>query len=219
MTKTCVKCGSTEFNKRGDDCLPCRRIYAKAYREANKEKVSEAKKRAYRAKKDQYVTKSNHYQQVNKETLYAWSKQYRIENKEKIAALNKAYYEANKSLIQAQKQDYNRRNPQVHINSKARRRTRVGDDKLSRGIFSQLMLDQRGLCNGCRTELGTVRKYVHVDHIMPLKLGGRNIDSNVQLLCSRCNHTKHAKHPDVWKSQKPQITSTGSYSSLASSSP
>lgn len=103
MTKTCVKCGSTEFNKRGDDCLPCRRIYAKAYREANKEKVSEAKKRAYRAKKDQYVTKSNHYQQVNKETLYAWSKQYRIENKEKIAALNKAYYEANKSLIQPHK--------------------------------------------------------------------------------------------------------------------
>ena len=35
----------------------------------------------------------------------------------------------------------------------------------------------------------------HLDHIMPLALGGSNTDDNIQLLRARCNLQKRAKHP------------------------
>lgn len=35
----------------------------------------------------------------------------------------------------------------------------------------------------------------HLDHVMPLALGGSNTDDNMQLLRDRCNLQKHAKHP------------------------
>jgi len=35
----------------------------------------------------------------------------------------------------------------------------------------------------------------HMDHIMPIALGGSNTDDNMQLLRKECNLQKQAKHP------------------------
>jgi 5-methylcytosine-specific restriction endonuclease McrA len=35
----------------------------------------------------------------------------------------------------------------------------------------------------------------HVDHILPLALGGDNRRKNIQLLCPTCNLSKGAHHP------------------------
>lgn len=37
-----------------------------------------------------------------------------------------------------------------------------------------------------------------LDHIVPLKLGGRHTASNVMVLCWSCNSAKHAHHPSKW---------------------
>ena len=47
-------------------------------------------------------------------------------------------------------------------------------------------------CGAC------LRKKRHIDHIMPLCLGGSNNISNLQGLCPRCNCSKNARHPDEW---------------------
>lgn len=232
MTKVCVKCGSTEFSDRGD-CRPCKREYDKVYRAENKAKVAAAKKKAYEAKSDYYIQKSKSTYETNKPSILSKMKEYRGKNrvevlqvkkayretnKEKIAKFEKEYYEKNKEKVNLRSKNYRAENPHVSVNAKAKRRSRIGDDKLSRGIFTKLLLEQRCLCNGCGKELGTERKFVHVDHILPLSKGGRNIDDNVQLLCARCNQTKSAKHPEAWKPQNPQTTSTGSYSCESSNS-
>jgi len=51
---------------------------------------------------------------------------------------------------------------------------------------------QKGRCGYCRVRLSD--KY-HVDHIVPLKRGGSNMRSNLQILCQPCNQTKSAKDP------------------------
>ena len=37
---------------------------------------------------------------------------------------------------------------------------------------------------------------------MPIALGGKNVDDNVQLLCAACNLSKQAKHPVDFMQQR-----------------
>ena len=47
---------------------------------------------------------------------------------------------------------------------------------------------QRGLCKGCRIKLPV--EHMTIDHIRSLNRGGKDIPSNWQLLCGRCNSIK-----------------------------
>ena len=68
-----------------------------------------------------------------------------------------------------------------------------------------LFTSQRGTCPNCQTSLikRGPGKY-HVDHIMPIALGGSNWPSNLQLLCPPCNMSKGAKHPNIWMADNPR---------------
>lgn len=52
--------------------------------------------------------------------------------------------------------------------------------------------EQKGKCAYCRRVVGS--EY-HVDHVMPIKLGGMNDRSNLQITCCDCNVRKGARHP------------------------
>lgn len=56
----------------------------------------------------------------------------------------------------------------------------------------ELLVLQKHQCVYCRTSL---KPGYHVDHIIPLNLGGRNDRTNLQITCARCNLRKNAKHP------------------------
>ena len=74
------------------------------------------------------------------------------------------------------------------------RKIRILSNKgvLTNGLTAKLFVLQKGLCPCCAQPLGD---NYHLDHIMPLALGGSNTDDNIQLLRQRCNRQKHAKHP------------------------
>jgi len=74
-----------------------------------------------------------------------------------------------------------------------RAKKKAAGGKLSPGIVDRLMKLQRGKCACCRVSLSQVPP--HLDHVIPLTLGGPNDDSNVQLLCQPCNNQKYNKHP------------------------
>jgi 5-methylcytosine-specific restriction endonuclease McrA len=52
---------------------------------------------------------------------------------------------------------------------------------------------QNGLCACCSNPLNGL---YHLDHIVPLSLGGKNSDDNVQLLLPKCNLQKYNAPPE-----------------------
>lgn len=66
-------------------------------------------------------------------------------------------------------------------------------------IAERLFKLQRGKCACCKQPLGDD---YHMDHIMPLSLGGSNTDDNIQLLRAKCNQQKSAKHPVDFMQQR-----------------
>lgn len=61
-----------------------------------------------------------------------------------------------------------------------------------------IALAQDMKCVYCRVDLADG---YHVDHIMPIALGGSNDKSNIQALCPTCNLKKGAKHPEQYARQ------------------
>jgi hypothetical protein len=107
--------------------------------------------------------------------------EYRAKNADKV----KAYLAENADKVRRQRQN--------------RRARLAGAGVLSEGICEALHAAQMGRCACCGLSLGVD---YDLDHVMPLALGGLNIDANMQLLMARCNGRKLAKHPEQYAKER-----------------
>lgn len=212
--KTCTKCGqtkpTTDFGKYSGKrnglrscCKACHNSSNAAWRVANPE---------YNAA----------YYEANREKMLESQASYREVNRDKIREYDAARQKANPSRNREAKAKWRKANPQKARQSKAtwaasnpeyysyyreanreklrkafrvygqNRRARKAGGKLSKGLSERLFKLQRGKCACCGKPLGDD---YHLDHIMPLALGGTNTDGNIQLLRAECNRQKRAKHP------------------------
>lgn len=73
-----------------------------------------------------------------------------------------------------------------------RRRSGRKLGKLPYGTIPRIRTMQRNRCAICRV---SIARALHVDHIVPLALGGAHEARNIQLLCAPCNLKKSAKDP------------------------
>jgi len=167
----------------------------RAWRIANADRVKEADKiwRAANAEriKEMHREVSRAWYLKNKERVIAAARQWEKENPERKKASREKCIENKRAFDRA----YRLNNPEtmrVHSqNRKARKRSSGG--RLSVGIVKKLIALQKGKCASCKEMLAKTGH--HVDHIIPLAIGGEHSDSNVQLLCPTCNMSKGAKHP------------------------
>ena len=82
-----------------------------------------------------------------------------------------------------------------HASNSHRRRAReLGQlGHVSKGIKSALQKAQGNKCAFCHAAFRKVK--AHLDHIVPLAKGGLHDDTNLQVLCQRCNNRKKDKDP------------------------
>ena len=210
--KTCSKCKAdkplTEFNKatkRPDGlrcaCKSCGALTHAAYRATNREKLNSASAAWHVKNTGRQRDSRAAYYLANTDRLRSANAVRYAENTEKIRAAHATYRAANVNKVRASNAAWKAANlDKVCIYSHNRRaRENTAGGNLSHGLADKLFKLQRGKCACCGLPLG--EKY-HLDHIMPLALGGANEDWNIQLLRQRCNNQKHAKHPIDFMQQR-----------------
>lgn len=111
-----------------------------------------------------------------------------------------AHYERKRDYYREQTRSYRARNPEMMRESKRRRSAAKEPGKrLPRGTVKRLGEAQRWRCAACACDISS---NYHLDHVMPLALGGRHEPGNLQLLCPPCNLCKSAKHPIDFMQQR-----------------
>ena len=65
--------------------------------------------------------------------------------------------------------------------------------KLPQDLKNELFAKQKGKCLSCGEPLSKDWSKIHIDHIIPFKLVGDELEDNYQLLCENCNECKSCK--------------------------
>lgn len=195
--KTCKKCGLQmpremfHRNARMGDGL------------AQRCKLCEKKRKAlyYKENREKVIASNSAYHEANKSRRHQANANWRAKNADRIRERMSSWKMANHEKVAEKDKKWKRLNrTKVKISNKNMRLKRRGaNGKLSFGIKEKLFKLQRGKCACCGLPLGDD---YHLDHIMPIALGGTNTDDNAQLLRARCNLQKQKKHPvDFMKSR------------------
>jgi hypothetical protein len=217
--KACVNARTAQYNLKNKEALRAKNA---EYREKNKEAIKQQKAARYQENRDEIRKKQNAYNALeatkearraydlkNSEKRSAYNAKYRLENPERIKAKRKehraknideikkyasAYRAANRAIRQKKNAEWVQKNyrQKLQINHNYRARVKGAGGTLSKGLTEKLFKLQKGKCPCCKMPLGTD---YHLDHKMPLALGGPNTDDNIQLLRASCNSSKHDRHP------------------------
>ena len=194
--KPCIKCGAMDRCNRGK-CKPCQKEYCRKWYDANRKKIYERNLKWQKENPDKASDSKRKYREANREKISDYSHKRYHSNREKIAKYSRKYYEANRDKVAERGRKWTQANPdkvkEIYHNRRAKIKGNGG--KLSKNIVQILLDRQKGKCACCGKSL---KHGYHLDHIMPLALGGMNTDDNVQLLTPTCNLRKGAKHPDDW---------------------
>jgi 5-methylcytosine-specific restriction endonuclease McrA len=166
-----------------------------------------AKKARYRARhRDKIKAAAAKYRAENRDKIRALQAQWTADNPDKRREQRQRYSANNKDKRRATDARY-RANNKTKVQAKranqhARKRGAVGSH--SAAETAALLARQKSRCAHpwCRTDIskgrGDAPGYFHEDHILPIKLGGSNDITNVQLLCQACNIAKGQTHPVEW---------------------
>jgi 5-methylcytosine-specific restriction endonuclease McrA len=157
-------------------CVVCQREHAARY---------------YRLDPDKMVAKALKWARDNPDKFR--EKEAR-RDRSKDAPVKAAHRLRNLEKLREYMAEWQRNNPERRRANQAKRRARLrgSDGAYTPEDVAALLSVQGGRCAYCRK---SVKRAFHVDHIMPLALGGSNVRANLQVLCASCNSKKGKRHP------------------------
>lgn len=207
VEKRCTRCGETKsvafFSKatRTKDglkewCKPCAAVY---YAE-NRERYKKRWANYYAENHQKMLDRAHEYNKSNKDKISA----YYFANRERINERATAYRNANKEKIAARQSAYQKAHPEKYTARYHNRRARKlgnGGTYAAADVY-QLLTLQKSKCACCRK---SIKHGYHVDHIVPIAIGGTNDKTNLQLLCPPCNLSKGAKDPIIFMQKRGKL--------------
>ncbi len=197
--KICSKCKVekplSDFGKHAREksgirrvCKTCNTASAKDYYARNKESV---------------LAYHRIYDFAHRHEKAEYDRAYHIKNGRKKSATSADWYLKNKDRAYLSHQIYSKSNPDliqaIRLNYLARKKGAKGS--FNRSDIIALFRKQHGRCAICGEKL----KRYHIDHIVPLKLGGTNNPHNLQLTHGKCNQRKGAKDPVLFAQENGKL--------------
>jgi 5-methylcytosine-specific restriction endonuclease McrA len=135
----------------------------------------------------------------NRKKVRAYKTKWRLNNPEKMQQCRANWELNNPGKKKEASKKWEQNNPEKTRTKWQNRRAKLlgAGGAYTVNDVKQLLVNQLNKCANifCRKELVSY----HIDHKIPLKLGGNNYSSNLQLLCPHCNCSKSAKHPLQWE--------------------
>ena len=197
--KVCKVCGGTEFYSK-PECKTCAKRRIAEYKRKNIEKISLYQLEYRKANVDSKKQNDMQRYAINRDVRIEKMRAYYAANKKRCNSSSSAWYQNNKDRSKLISAEWRKLNPENRNNAHYKRRNlkNIGGG-LSVGLAQKLMVLQKCKCVVCKC---SIKNKYHLDHIMPLALGGEHADSNIQLLCPTCNYKKHAKHPIDFMQEK-----------------
>lgn len=218
-TKACRVCAELKplsefYRDRASHQSACKRCTLAADKVRRFEKASEisAARRSRYALNRERIAKLRKANPPDREKAKARNKRWEKENADKVKARKSNWRIENKAKMDAARAKWRSENPEygkhwaarnlakVNAYSHNRRAKYVG--KYTEADVQALMEKQAGRCPACKKD---IKLRYHVDHIMPIKLGGTNWPDNLQLLCPECNINKAAKDPFQWANENGRL--------------
>lgn len=211
--KVCTACNTekpiSNYSKRAASkdglspkCKSCSKKADKAYYIANQELIKNRTKEWATNHPEERQAEKARYRAKHKDRINAKGAEWYANNRESERIRCAEYHAKNPHVAKARELKWKASNPEATRTKDHRRRALklnasggyVADDV--KILFNR----QKGKCVVCKIDISK-GKY-HIDHIMPLKLGGSNNRTNLQLLCPLCNRQKGAKHPVEFMQQR-----------------
>ena len=183
--KTCSKCTTekpfSEFGKHKQT--------KDGYKSRCKICNAEEMRSYYASNSDSVKNSVNLWVSKNKDKHSTYVQKWALENAERKKSSNSLWKKNRKDLVNASIQK-----------RRAAKKNQLGI--VSCDIVEKLMGLQKCSCINCNKDL---RLGYHIDHMMPLSLGGIHSDENLQLLCPTCNIKKHNKDPIAWANENGRL--------------
>lgn len=196
--KSCKKCGGTAFYA-DRSCKSCKKEYGKKWADMHREKIKEFNAKWRKENPDKLKKCVHNWREKNKEKYYSSMAEYRNTHKKQRADTMLKWRLLNLDKIRDYFKKWTIKNPNANRIKCSNRRKMIGKGTLSKDIVEKLIFLQKGKCACCGE---AINNNYHLDHKMPIALGGANEDWNMQLLTSKCNLKKGKKHPIEYMQSK-----------------
>jgi 5-methylcytosine-specific restriction endonuclease McrA len=235
--KTCSKCRQEKtlesFSKHNGkksaksghraSCKACDVEYNRLYRERNREKVNENKRRW--AKENRHLLRPGdarfreqnrdrireyhaEWRLKNLDVIKAYQKQYALDNREKKALLDKLWAQNNKDRVNAASRRYRAKHPEKVAQIKRAQATKHPETVRNNSLRRRARLVQNGIYLVTKKDIARIianpcvycgSKAEHIDHVIPIAKGGAHKVGNLVAACQSCNQRKSDKFLSFWK--------------------
>lgn len=191
-------------------CSTCQKKRSSQYYKDNHEEMNAKGRIYYEENKEEILIRAAAYRDEHKEEIDAYFKEFRKTHSEKRVRQATEYKESHREWYDAYHAEYskewdarNQDKRKAYIHNRRARKTENGGTHTADELIERF-IEQQGLCYWCDKELidpfqkGGCKRQTHLDHVIPLKRGGRNSIENLVWACQPCNNSKGAKLPSEW---------------------
>ncbi len=202
-------------------CLECRKkrdaLWMIKYRKQKPELFKKIAEKYYEKNKDKVLFQNKSYYIKNRDLKVEYARNRRKEHKEHILNLSKLRYNIKREHILKQaKESYQRRKDKIGKYGKKYRsenkedirlrnknrihklRTLEQSSDITHKWLKDLFIKSKN-CVLCNYVFNGIDRDKHLDHIMPVGIGGKHNKDNVRFLCKNCNLSRPKDGRDLTK--------------------